>query len=116
MRADGVKLVDIARRFEISVYSVKDALAGRERAAGVRIKPDAGEVRRLYAEEGLEIGAIAQKLGCSIPTAKKALGDKFDIRSFHDEVIDSGALPLDVLDERIDAWVAGQKGGSAGKN
>ena len=48
--------------------------------------------------------------------AKKALGDKFDIRSFHDEVIDSGALPLDVLDERIDAWVAGQKGGSAGKN
>lgn len=79
MRADGVKLVDIARRFEISVYSVKDALAGRERAAGVRIKPDAGEVRRLYAEEGLEIGAIAQKLGCSIPTAKKALGDRTTI-------------------------------------
>jgi uncharacterized protein (DUF885 family) len=41
--------------------------------------------------------------------AKKALGDKFDIRAFHDEVIDAGALPLDVLDERINTWIAGQK-------
>jgi len=43
--------------------------------------------------------------------AKKELGDKFDIRSFHDQVIDSGALPLDVLDERITAWIAAQKAG-----
>ena len=41
--------------------------------------------------------------------AKKALGDKFDIRAFHDQVIDSGALPLDVLEQRIDAWIATQK-------
>jgi len=41
--------------------------------------------------------------------AKKALGDKFDIRAFHDEVLDSGALPLDVLEARIDAWIASQK-------
>jgi uncharacterized protein (DUF885 family) len=40
--------------------------------------------------------------------AKKALGDKFDIRAFHDQVIDSGALPLDVLEERINAWISGQ--------
>jgi uncharacterized protein (DUF885 family) len=45
--------------------------------------------------------------------AKKALGDKFDIRAFHDQVIDSGAVPLDVLDERINAWIAEQ--GGAGK-
>ena len=48
--------------------------------------------------------------------AKKALGDKFDIRAFHDQVIDSGALPLDVLDERIHAWIAGVKGTSAAAN
>jgi uncharacterized protein (DUF885 family) len=48
--------------------------------------------------------------------AKKALGDKFDIRAFHDQVIDAGALPLDVLDERINSWIASQKGGSAGAN
>jgi uncharacterized protein (DUF885 family) len=41
--------------------------------------------------------------------AKTALGPKFDIRAFHDEVLDSGALPLDVLDQRVDAWIAAQK-------
>ncbi|MGO9323454.1 MAG: DUF885 family protein [Terracidiphilus sp.] len=41
--------------------------------------------------------------------AKKALGEKFDIRAFHDQVIDSGALPIDVLDQRIDSWIASQK-------
>jgi uncharacterized protein (DUF885 family) len=42
--------------------------------------------------------------------AKKALGDKFDLRTFHDQVLDAGALPLDVLSDRIDAWIAAQKG------
>jgi uncharacterized protein (DUF885 family) len=42
--------------------------------------------------------------------AKAALGDKFDLRAFHDQVLDSGALPLDVLSDRIDAWIASQKG------
>ncbi|MFY9856350.1 MAG: DUF885 domain-containing protein [Terracidiphilus sp.] len=41
--------------------------------------------------------------------AKKALGDKFDLRAFHDEVLDSGALPPDVLSDRIDGWIASQK-------
>ena len=41
--------------------------------------------------------------------AKKALGDKFSLKAFHDEVLDSGALPLDVLDQRVDAWIAVQK-------
>jgi uncharacterized protein (DUF885 family) len=41
--------------------------------------------------------------------AKSALGNNFDLRAFHDQVLDTGALPLDVLSERIDAWIAGQK-------
>ncbi|MDE3187893.1 MAG: DUF885 domain-containing protein [Acidobacteriota bacterium] len=41
--------------------------------------------------------------------AQKELGSKFDIRAFHDQVLDSGALPLDVLSSRIDAWIASQK-------
>lgn len=41
--------------------------------------------------------------------SKKELGDKFDIRGFHDEVLSAGALPLDVLDQRINEWIAGQK-------
>lgn len=41
--------------------------------------------------------------------AKAALGDKFDLRAFHDQVLDSGALPLDLLSDRIDGWIASQK-------
>jgi uncharacterized protein (DUF885 family) len=41
--------------------------------------------------------------------AKKDLGGKFDIRAFHDEILDGGALPLDVLEARVDGWIAAQK-------
>jgi uncharacterized protein (DUF885 family) len=42
--------------------------------------------------------------------AKTALGAKFDIRGFHDQVIDAGAVPLDVLEQRINRWIAAQGG------
>jgi uncharacterized protein (DUF885 family) len=41
--------------------------------------------------------------------AKDQLGDKFDIRAFHDEVLNGGALPMDVLSTRIHDWTAQQK-------
>jgi uncharacterized protein (DUF885 family) len=41
--------------------------------------------------------------------AKKALGDGFNLRAFHDQVVDAGALPLDVLSDRIDGWIASCK-------
>jgi uncharacterized protein (DUF885 family) len=43
--------------------------------------------------------------------AKDELGDEFDMRAFHDEVIGGGALPLDVLDKRVHEWVVGKKVG-----
>ena len=43
--------------------------------------------------------------------AKKALGAKFDIRAFHDAVLDSGALPLDMLEERVNDWITSQSAG-----
>jgi uncharacterized protein (DUF885 family) len=42
--------------------------------------------------------------------AKKELGARFDVRRFHDQVLGAGALPLDVLEEQIDHWIAEQKG------
>jgi uncharacterized protein (DUF885 family) len=42
--------------------------------------------------------------------AKKELGPKFDIRKFHDEMLDGGTLPLDMLDARANKWIEGQKG------
>jgi uncharacterized protein (DUF885 family) len=41
--------------------------------------------------------------------AKTALGPRFDIEAFHDHVLDSGALPLDVLEQRVNRWIAAQK-------
>ena len=41
--------------------------------------------------------------------AEKELGPKFDIRAFHDEMIDGGTLPLDMLDARTNLWIAAQK-------
>jgi uncharacterized protein (DUF885 family) len=41
--------------------------------------------------------------------AKKELGPKFDIRKFHDEMLDGGTLPLDLLDARATKWIAEQK-------
>jgi uncharacterized protein (DUF885 family) len=41
--------------------------------------------------------------------AKKELGPKFDIRTFHDEMLNGGVLPLDLLDARTNAWIAAQK-------
>lgn len=41
--------------------------------------------------------------------AEKALGSSFDVRAFHDEVLGAGALPLSVLEKRIDRWIERQK-------
>jgi len=42
--------------------------------------------------------------------AQKELGPKFDLRKFHDEMLNGGALPLDLLDARTNKWIAEQKG------
>jgi len=42
--------------------------------------------------------------------AQKALGKNFDLRAFHNKVLGSGALPLDILQTRVEAWIQQQKG------
>jgi uncharacterized protein (DUF885 family) len=46
--------------------------------------------------------------------AKKQLGNKFDLREFHDVVLTNGALPLDVLEELVEHWVKSKQNGGAG--
>jgi uncharacterized protein (DUF885 family) len=45
--------------------------------------------------------------------AKTALGPKFDLKAFHDVILDSGALPLDILEQQVDAWLASQSASRA---
>ncbi len=57
--------------------------------------------------------ALAYKIGqLKIKTirerAELALGNEFDVRAFHDELLSGGALPLDILEQRMDAWLEQQ--------
>lgn len=75
-------------------------------------KTDAtSEVERYIAIPGQ---ALAYKVGALTiqrlrGKAQSALGPKFDIRGFHEQVLMSGALPMDVLEAKIDRWIAARK-------
>ena len=46
--------------------------------------------------------------------AEQALGDRFDIRRFHDAVLEQGAIPLDLLEANVNAWIEAERGRSQG--
>lgn len=55
--------------------------------------------------------ALAYKVGMNTilemrARAKTALGDKFDIRRFHNVILTGGAMPMTLLEQRVDAWIA----------
>jgi len=69
----------------------------------------------IYRETDRYIGWPAQALAYKIgelrieairAKAEKALGPRFDIRAFHDALLSEGALPLDLLQAHMDAWIA----------
>ncbi len=71
------------------------------------------EVERYIAIPGQ---ALAYKLGALTiqrlrRKAETELGPRFDIRAFHDQVLNTGALPLSVLEQKIDRWIAATKAG-----
>lgn len=47
--------------------------------------------------------------------AQKDLGSRYDVRAFHDEILNGGALPLDVMNTRVQAWIAQQKTAQSAK-
>ena len=70
------------------------------------------EVERFAAIPGQ---GLAYKIGQMKITelrqrAEAALGSRFDIKAFHRAILEDGALPLDVLDAKIDRWIAARRG------
>ena len=78
------------------------------------------EIDRYIVGPGQALGYKLGELKIKALRAKatSALGDRFDVRRFHNALIDDGALPLSVLEQRIDQWIAREaaqpSGGPAG--
>ena len=57
-----------------------------------------------------DVGDVLEQLDAEERLALvRALGDKFDFKGFHDTVLGGGALPLTLLERRVDQWIAKQK-------
>jgi uncharacterized protein (DUF885 family) len=81
-------------------------------------KTDAVDEPTIQAETDRYIAWPAQALAYKLgqlkfrelrERAQKELGTRFDVRSFHDEMLNGGVLPLDLLDSRTNQWIAAQK-------
>jgi uncharacterized protein (DUF885 family) len=71
----------------------------------------ASEVDRYYVWPGQALGYMIGKLKIEElrDKAKAALGSNFDLRKFHMAVLDDGAVPLSVMEQRVTEWIAAQR-------
>jgi len=69
------------------------------------------EVNRYISWPGQALGYMIGRLKILElrARAERALGDRFDIRRFHDAVLRNGSIPLDVLEAQIDEWIAAER-------
>jgi uncharacterized protein (DUF885 family) len=90
----------------------------REQAIDYMSANSAMPMHDVRAEVDRYIGWPGQALGYKIGElkirelrgeAEQALGDQFDIRAFHDTVLASGAVPLDVLETNVREWIESQR-------
>ncbi len=95
----------------------------RDQAIGYMLDNSALSRANIEAEVNRYISWPGQALGYKIgelriralrAEAEAALGQRFDLRAFHDVVLESGAIPLDILEKRVRGWIAAQQREKAG--
>ncbi|MCO7227330.1 DUF885 family protein [Pleionea sp. CnH1-48] len=91
-------------------WTREEAIDYMEKTTGTARSDVVAEIERYMAWPGQALG---YKLGMLKIVdlrnqAKQALGDKFDIRQFHDLVLLGGAMPMRVLEEKVDSWIKAQ--------
>jgi uncharacterized protein (DUF885 family) len=92
-------------------WSRQQAIDYMVRNADISAADAAAEVERFMALPGqtlaYRVGEI--KIRRLREKAQAALGERFDPREFHDEVLKDGSMPLDILEAKIDRWIASKQ-------
>ena len=91
-------------------WTRKQAIAYLAEVTGFDMPKVASEVDRYISDPGQALGYMIGQLKISElrEEANKALGSRFDLRRFHMVILDSGQLPLDVLQDVVDDWIAAE--------
>jgi uncharacterized protein (DUF885 family)/dienelactone hydrolase len=92
-------------------WTRQQAIDFMDENTGVSESHIAAEVDRYIVWPGQALGYKIGELKIQELRARsaRALGAKFDLRAFHNALIDDGALPLDLLEQRIDEWIKGRQ-------
>ncbi|WP_286263704.1 DUF885 domain-containing protein [Thalassotalea atypica] len=91
-------------------WSREKAIDYSIKTEGIHISEATSEVERYTVWPGQALGYKLGELKIVElrAKAKAALGDKFDIKAFHDQIIEDGALPLNLMEEKINQWLLKQ--------
>jgi len=92
-------------------WSREDAIAYMVSKTGMTEAEVTREIERYVVWPGQALSYKAGQLAIvdMRERAEAELGEAFDLKAFHEAVLESGALPLEMLGEKIDGWIAGQK-------
>jgi uncharacterized protein (DUF885 family) len=88
-------------------WSREQAIDYAVKTEGIHRSEATGEIERYVVWPGQALGYKLGELKIIElrEKAKQVLGDRFDIKVFHDRLLENGALPLDLLEQKIDQWL-----------
>jgi uncharacterized protein (DUF885 family) len=91
-------------------WTLEQAIAYAQENSANSLTSTTSEVERFSAipAQGLAYKVGEMKITELRRRAEAALGSRFDIKAFHRQILESGPLPLDVLDDKIDRWIAAE--------